>query len=171
MLAHRRPPARRFLFLWHSREPFTVRGVLVYGTVYPEASRAIAKLITTSGLSPASIGGIDQSIRIDVGVPIQRFELTTMCGNKVLDRIEQHRNGDDVRRSYGILGRHGLSLAAELDRKLLRLCLTPFGDHDASPLRSEAIRGPFPVAIILVFHGEKCLQGLSAGGVLLSLKR
>ena len=43
------------------------RAVLFYATDYPEAGRAVAKLITASGFDPVSVGGIDQSIRIEVG--------------------------------------------------------------------------------------------------------
>ncbi|MGV8921488.1 MAG: NADPH-dependent F420 reductase [Pseudomonas sp.] len=40
---------------------------LFYATDYPEAGRAIAKLITASGFAPVSVGKADQSIRIEVG--------------------------------------------------------------------------------------------------------
>jgi 8-hydroxy-5-deazaflavin:NADPH oxidoreductase len=43
------------------------RAVLFYATDYPEAGEAVAKLITASGFAPVNIGGIDQSIRIEVG--------------------------------------------------------------------------------------------------------
>jgi 8-hydroxy-5-deazaflavin:NADPH oxidoreductase len=43
------------------------RVVLFYATDYPEAGTAVAKLITASGFAPVNIGGIDQSIRIEVG--------------------------------------------------------------------------------------------------------
>ena len=43
------------------------RAVLFYATDYPEAGRAVAKLIVASGFSPVSVGGMDQSIRIEVG--------------------------------------------------------------------------------------------------------
>ena len=42
------------------------RAVLFYATDYPEAGRAVAKLIVTSGFSPVSVGGVDQSIHIEV---------------------------------------------------------------------------------------------------------
>jgi predicted dinucleotide-binding enzyme len=42
------------------------RATLFYATDYPEAGRAIARLITASGFSPVLAGGIDQSIRIEV---------------------------------------------------------------------------------------------------------
>lgn len=48
-----------------NREPD--RAVLFYATDYPEAGRAVAKLIEASGFSPISVGGIDRSIRIEVG--------------------------------------------------------------------------------------------------------
>ncbi len=43
------------------------RAVLFYATDYPEAGRVVAKLISASGCSPVSVGGVDQSIRIEVG--------------------------------------------------------------------------------------------------------
>ena len=49
------------------------RAVLFYATDYPEAGRAVAKLITASGFSPVSVGGIDQSIRIEVGGDLHEF--------------------------------------------------------------------------------------------------
>jgi 8-hydroxy-5-deazaflavin:NADPH oxidoreductase len=49
------------------------RAVLFYATDYPEAGRAIAKLITASGFSPVSVGGVDQSIRIEVGGDLHEF--------------------------------------------------------------------------------------------------
>jgi hypothetical protein len=41
------------------------RAVLFYATDYPEAGRAVAKLISASGFAPVHVGGIDQSIRIE----------------------------------------------------------------------------------------------------------
>ena len=41
------------------------RAVLFYATDHPEAGRAVAELITTSGFDPVSVGGIDQSARIE----------------------------------------------------------------------------------------------------------
>src|SRR3984893_17720908 len=49
------------------------RAVLCYATDYPEAGRAIARLITASGFSPVSVGGLDQSIRIEVGGDLHEF--------------------------------------------------------------------------------------------------
>jgi predicted dinucleotide-binding enzyme len=43
------------------------RAVLFYATDYPEAGKAVAKLIEASGFSPVKIGGVNQSIRIEVG--------------------------------------------------------------------------------------------------------
>lgn len=40
--------------------------VLFYATDYPEAGRAVAKLISASGFAPLKVGGIDQSIRIEM---------------------------------------------------------------------------------------------------------
>ena len=47
--------------------------VLFYATDYPEAGRVVAKLISASGFSPVSIGGIGQSIRIEVGGDLNEF--------------------------------------------------------------------------------------------------
>ncbi len=43
------------------------RAVLFYATDYPEAGRTVAALIEAGGFSPVAIGGVDQSIRIEVG--------------------------------------------------------------------------------------------------------
>ena len=39
--------------------------VLFYATDFPEAGKAVAKLISASGFAPVSIGGIDQAVRIE----------------------------------------------------------------------------------------------------------
>jgi predicted dinucleotide-binding enzyme len=39
--------------------------VLFYATDYPEAGRAVAKLIAASGFAPVNVGGVDQSVRIE----------------------------------------------------------------------------------------------------------
>jgi predicted dinucleotide-binding enzyme len=49
------------------------RAVLFYATDYPEAGKAVAKLITASRFDPVSVGGIDQSIRIEVGGDLHEF--------------------------------------------------------------------------------------------------
>jgi predicted dinucleotide-binding enzyme len=49
------------------------RATLFYATDYDEAGRVVAKLITASGFSPVSVGGIDQSIRIEVGGDLHEF--------------------------------------------------------------------------------------------------
>ena len=49
------------------------RAVLFYATDYPKAGDIVAKLITASGFSPVSVGGIDQSIRIEVGGDLHEF--------------------------------------------------------------------------------------------------
>lgn len=49
------------------------RAVLFYATDYPEAGKAVARLITASGFSPVSVGGVDQSIRIEVGGDLHEF--------------------------------------------------------------------------------------------------
>lgn len=49
------------------------RAVLFYATDYPEAGRVASALITTSGFDPVPIGGINQSIRIEVGGDLHEF--------------------------------------------------------------------------------------------------
>lgn len=49
------------------------RAVLFYATDYPEAGRVVEKLIETSGFAPLSVGGIDQSLRIEVGGDLHEF--------------------------------------------------------------------------------------------------
>jgi predicted dinucleotide-binding enzyme len=43
------------------------RAVQFYASDYPEAGRAVAKLIKAGGFDPISVGGIKESIRIEVG--------------------------------------------------------------------------------------------------------
>jgi predicted dinucleotide-binding enzyme len=47
--------------------------VLFYAADYPEAGRSVARLIRASGFAPVSVGGIDQSIRIEVGGDLHEF--------------------------------------------------------------------------------------------------
>jgi 8-hydroxy-5-deazaflavin:NADPH oxidoreductase len=49
------------------------RAVLFYATDRPEAGKTIAKLIAASGFSPLNVGGIDKSIRIEVGGDLHEF--------------------------------------------------------------------------------------------------
>jgi len=49
------------------------RTVLFYATDHPEAARAVAELIAAAGFSPFDVGGIDQSIRIEVGGELHEF--------------------------------------------------------------------------------------------------
>jgi predicted dinucleotide-binding enzyme len=49
------------------------RAVLFYATDHPEAGKVVAKLITASGFSPVSVGGINKSIRIEVGGDLHEF--------------------------------------------------------------------------------------------------
>ena len=49
------------------------RAVVFYATDYPEAGQAVAELITASGFSPVNVGGVDQSIRIEVGGNLHEF--------------------------------------------------------------------------------------------------
>jgi 8-hydroxy-5-deazaflavin:NADPH oxidoreductase len=47
--------------------------VLFYAADNPEAGRTVASLIETSGFAPVSVGGLDQSIRIEVGGDLHEF--------------------------------------------------------------------------------------------------
>jgi predicted dinucleotide-binding enzyme len=49
------------------------RAVLFCATDYPEAGAVVAKLIAASGFSPVSVGGIDKSVRIEVGGDLHEF--------------------------------------------------------------------------------------------------
>src|SRR6266481_6581703 len=49
------------------------RNVLFYASDFPEAGGAVAKLIKASGFAPVSVGGISQSIRIEVGGDLHEF--------------------------------------------------------------------------------------------------
>ena len=47
--------------------------VLFYATNFPEAAKVVTRLITASGFAPVAIGGIDKSIRIEVGGDLHEF--------------------------------------------------------------------------------------------------
>jgi len=47
--------------------------VLFYASDYPEAGRAVAKLINASGFAPVSVGGVKNSLRIEVGGDLHEF--------------------------------------------------------------------------------------------------
>ena len=49
------------------------RAVLFYATDHPAAGKAVAELIMASGFSPVRVGGIDKSIRIEVGGDLHEF--------------------------------------------------------------------------------------------------
>ena len=49
------------------------RAALFYATDHPEAGKVVARLIEASGFSPVSVGGIDKSIRIEVGGDLHEF--------------------------------------------------------------------------------------------------
>jgi predicted dinucleotide-binding enzyme len=49
------------------------RAVLFYATDFPEAGRAVARLITAGGFAPMSVGGIDRSIRIEAFGDLHEF--------------------------------------------------------------------------------------------------
>jgi predicted dinucleotide-binding enzyme len=49
------------------------RAVLFYATDVPDAGKAVAELITASGFEPMSVGGLDQSIRIEAFGDLHEF--------------------------------------------------------------------------------------------------
>jgi predicted dinucleotide-binding enzyme len=49
------------------------RAVLFFATDDAEAGKAVAELITASGFSPVNVGGVDKSIRIEVGGDLHEF--------------------------------------------------------------------------------------------------
>ena len=49
------------------------RAVLFYATDDSDAGRAVEKLISASGFSPVRVGGVDKSIRIEVGGDLHEF--------------------------------------------------------------------------------------------------
>ena len=49
------------------------RAVLFYATDHPHAGKVVADLIAASGFSPVCVGGIDQSIRIEVDGDLHEF--------------------------------------------------------------------------------------------------
>jgi 8-hydroxy-5-deazaflavin:NADPH oxidoreductase len=69
--------------------------VLFYATDYPEAGQAVAKLVVAAGFSPFDIGGIDQSIRIEVGGDLHEIgklgKLVTLSEAEQLLGAQVHR--------------------------------------------------------------------------------
>ncbi|QBR04288.1 NADPH-dependent F420 reductase [Paraburkholderia pallida] len=49
------------------------RAVLFYAADDPEAGNIVARLISASGFAPIRVGGIDQSLRIEVGGDLHEF--------------------------------------------------------------------------------------------------
>jgi len=49
------------------------RAVLFYATDDARAGEAVARLITAAGFDPVKVGGVDQSIRIEVGGDLSQF--------------------------------------------------------------------------------------------------
>jgi 8-hydroxy-5-deazaflavin:NADPH oxidoreductase len=49
------------------------RATLFYATDDPEAGKVVAKLIAASGFAPVSAGGVDKSLRIEVGGDLHEF--------------------------------------------------------------------------------------------------
>jgi len=47
--------------------------VLFYATDFPEAGRVAEKLITASGFAAVRVGGVDQSVRLEVGGALHEF--------------------------------------------------------------------------------------------------
>jgi predicted dinucleotide-binding enzyme len=72
--------------------------VLFYATDYPKAGHAVAKLIVASGFSPFDVGGIDQSIRIEVGGDLHEFG---KLGKLVSATEAEQLLGGQVRRAGG----------------------------------------------------------------------
>ena len=72
--------------------------VLFYATDYPEAGHAVAKLIAASGFSPFDVGGIDQSIRIEVGGDLHELG---KLGKLVSATEAEQLLGGQVRRAGG----------------------------------------------------------------------
>jgi 8-hydroxy-5-deazaflavin:NADPH oxidoreductase len=49
------------------------RATLFYATDDPEAGDVVAKLIAASGFAPVQVGGVDESLRIEVGGDLHEF--------------------------------------------------------------------------------------------------
>jgi predicted dinucleotide-binding enzyme len=56
--------------------------VLFYATDYPEAGGAVAKLIAASGFAPVSVGGIDQSVRIEAFGELNEYGKLGSCNQQ-----------------------------------------------------------------------------------------
>ena len=58
---------------WVGTASLPERAALFYATDHPEAGKVVARLIEASGFSPVNVGGIDKSIRIEVGGDLHEF--------------------------------------------------------------------------------------------------
>ena len=73
----------------------TERAVLFYATDDAGAGEAVARLITAAGFDPVKVGGVDQSIRIEVGGDLAQFgglngKLLTVAEAEALIGAEVH---------------------------------------------------------------------------------
>ena len=71
------------------------RAVLFYATDDASAGEAVARLITAAGFDPVKVGGVDQSIRIEVGGDLAQFgglngKLVTVAEAEALIGTEVH---------------------------------------------------------------------------------
>jgi 8-hydroxy-5-deazaflavin:NADPH oxidoreductase len=74
------------------------RAVLFYATDHHDAGDAVAELIRTSGFTPVRVGGIDQSIRIEVGGDLHEMGglgrlVSAKEAEALIMRQKEHRNG------------------------------------------------------------------------------
>jgi len=72
--------------------------VLFYATDDAEAGRAVAKLIVAAGFSPFDVGGIDQSIRIEVGGDLHEFgKLGKLVSANEAEQMLRGQVGQNIR--------------------------------------------------------------------------
>jgi hypothetical protein len=68
--------------------------VLFYATDYPEAGRAVAKLIAASGFAPVNVGGVDQSVRIEAFGDLHEYgKLGRLVTSKEAEAIIERARG------------------------------------------------------------------------------
>jgi 8-hydroxy-5-deazaflavin:NADPH oxidoreductase len=72
--------------------------VLFYATDYPDAGRTVAKLIVAAGFSLIYVGGISQSIRVEVGGDLHEFG---NLGKLVTLSEAEKLLGGQARREFG----------------------------------------------------------------------
>jgi predicted dinucleotide-binding enzyme len=63
------------------------RAVLFYATDFPEAGRAVSRLIRATGFAPMSAGGIDKSIRIEAFGDLNQFTLGKLVSVKEAEAL------------------------------------------------------------------------------------